>query len=643
MKKLVLLFANLLIISGFIIAQNASWCGTHISDEWMQAFYQRDKSHLTHKGGNLPEVAIPIVYHIVGDNNGNGYYGLHELFRSHCELQSLYDNASIRFYIKDIVYVNNTSYYEGTNTYGLFQQNDLNACNVYVVDNMDGVCGYSFVPENWDNSGWSGPNRGGIMLQKGCMQLGNTTYRHEMGHYLNLPHTFYGWEGEAPPGIGQNAPNSMGGVPVERADGSNCNAAGDGFCDTPPDYLSDRWTCNFDRNYRDPLGTLFTVDELNFMSYSNDGCSIYLKDDQLAEVNAAPSNHRAYLLNDPVPPVVSFPTMTGFAPAMNTNNLNPSNILVSWNAVPNAEYYHLQLALFNFNNPSVDIVVEDTFYVITNPSFNAEYEWRVKPISLTNVCTPFTSPIAFSTSGLSANIEVDNSTCSNTPDGSISVTMNQAGTFSYYWSCPNPTINNQIQNVNSGILSNLVPETYNLVVVRSNGDTMQTAVYVLAPNDVNVEINQVGLSLVATVTGGTPPYNYAWNTGAQTLSLSGISSGTYDFIVVDQNGCQKTVSGDFDENATSIKNDASSIVEALNLVPNPSKGNDVVVNVTLQELASGAIYLSDLSGKKLQELSFSGKTGVNAFTLPLNNISKGLYFVSIQIQGKTVTQKLIVQ
>ena len=43
--------------------QHGSWCGTEISDAWMQAFYQRDKSHLLHKSGNLDEVVIPIVYH----------------------------------------------------------------------------------------------------------------------------------------------------------------------------------------------------------------------------------------------------------------------------------------------------------------------------------------------------------------------------------------------------------------------------------------------------------------------------------------------------------------------------------------------------------------------------------------------------
>ena len=319
-------------------AQNGGWCGTEISDEGMQAFYQRDKSHLNRKTGNYPTVYIPIVYHLVGEDNGTGYYELSELFRAHCELQDLFNNADIVFYIKDIQYVDNSNYYSGGSTYPLFTNyNDRDACNVFLVSQMSGVCGYSFVP----STSGPGPNRGGIMLAMNCMEPGNTTYRHEMGHYLNLPHTFYGWEGENPPAIGTNAPNSIGGRLVERADQSNCLSSGDGFCDTPPDYLSDRWTCNFAREYRDPNGVLFTIDEKNYMSYSNDGCSSYLKDDQLAEVNAAPASYRPYLLNDPIPTIDTVASMGGLLPEQNTFNLNSNEVIISWNRTTNADYYHL--------------------------------------------------------------------------------------------------------------------------------------------------------------------------------------------------------------------------------------------------------------------------------------------------------------
>jgi len=643
MKYTLYFLGLILFITNPIQAQNTSWCGTEISQEWMDAFYQRDKSHLTHKAGIYPEVFIPIVYHIVGDNNGAGYFELQEVFRAHCELQALYNDADVKFYIKAIEYIDNTNYYNGNNTSGLFTTyNDRDACNVFVVSQMSGVCGYSYVPQAWNGSGWSGPNRGGIMLAQNCMEAGNTTYRHEMGHYLNLPHTFFGWEGEPAPGIGINAPTTINGSPVERADLTNCYTSGDGFCDTPPDYLSDRWTCNFARNYRDPLGNVFTVDEKNFMSYSNDGCSTYLKEEQLAEVNAAPASFRSYLLNDPVPTIVSFPTMTGFSPSPNTNNLNPNSIVLSWNPLPNATYYHLQATLFNFNNPTIDFVTQDTFYIIPNPPVNTAYQWRVKPVNFTNVCTDFTPIMKFSTSALSATINVVNSTCSENADGSIVVNLNQTGPFNYYWSCNDPFINSTIQNVNANTISNLVPETYAITVVKaSTGDTLFSQIQVLAPNEITISINQVGANLVATISGGTPPYAYVWNTGAETLSLINLTSGNYNIIVVDQNGCQKGAVGAFDANSTPIRN-VNDFISAMLLAPNPATADYANLLLTMKKVSAVQITLSDLSGKLLTSNQVESKIGINTYQLNLSELSNGIYFVNVSTEGLRKTAKLLV-
>lgn len=640
-KHILILLLFFLGLSTTIQAQHSSWCGTHISDDWMQAFYQRDKTHLTHKS-NLPEVFIPIVYHIVGDDNGNGYYGLHELFRSHCELQELYTNANITFYIKSIEYIDDTDWYNGESTYGLFQRNDMNACNVYVVDDMDGVCGYSFVPENWDGSGWSGPNRGGIMLQKGCMQIGNTTYRHEMGHYLNLPHTFYGWEGDDAPGIGQNAPNfTPSGSPVERVDGSNCSNSGDGFCDTPPDYLSDRWTCTFDRNYRDPNGVLFTIDEKNFMSYSNDGCAIYLKDDQLAEVNNAPSAHRSYLLIDPVPSIPSLTIANPVYPADNATSINSGSVTIKWNAQDNADYYHLQLTQFNFTNPTIDIVVEDTFYVFNNASLDADYEWRVKPINLLNVCTDFTAIQQFSTSRLSATATVTDNACPDDANGAISFVIDQAGSYTYLWSSSDPIANDLVSNINSSNLNNLISGTYDVMVVSSTNDTLLSSVDVSAPGDIIVNINQVGTALVATISGGQPPYNYAWDDGSQDLSLTGITTGNYTFVVVDQNGCQKVETGYYDENSTAIR-DINSNYPIL-ITPNPVKSNFCKLHLPFETNEAITFDLIDLRGKVQYSQAIDKQNGINQYTISLPDLTNGLYFANIKIGNKQQTYKLIIQ
>jgi hypothetical protein len=636
MKYTLYLLGLLFLFNSPAQAQEAAKCGTHVTAEEMETFYQRDKSHLSNKSGNYPEVYIPIVYHIVGDNNGNGYYGLEELFRSHCELKSLFDEANVNFYIKDINYVNNTNFFNGEGTQGLFfAYNDRDACNVFIVNSMDGVCGYSYVLGG-------GPNRGGIMLAINCMQTGNMTYRHEMGHYLNLPHTFSGWENQAPPGIGSNAPSFINGSQVERADLSNCLNSGDGFCDTPPDYIGDRWSCNFTRNYRDPLGNIFEVDEKNFMSYSSDGCGIYLKDDQYAEVNAASGTYRPYLLNDPVPPILPLNVITGFSPDANAVNLNSNLLIISWNSVSNASYYHLQATLFNINNPTIDIVTQDTFYIVNTASTNQTYQWRVKPINFTNVCTPFTPIKEFSTSALSADFIITNSSCAGNSDGSIGININESGTFNYYWSCEDIFINSTIQNVNSSTISNLIPATYSIIVVRAgSGDTLVSQAQVLAPNEIMIEINQVGAGLTASITGGTPPYTFVWSTGSENLSLNNIANGDYNIIAVDQNGCQKSAIGTYNSQATPIRN-VNDIIGAMIIAPNPAKSDLTKLLLTLEKASILQISLRDISGKLLFNDEVQADIGLNTYPLNLSEISNGIYFVNVSADGLRKSTKLVV-
>ncbi|MFD2602759.1 PKD domain-containing protein, partial [Flavobacterium suzhouense] len=49
-------------------------------------------------------------------------------------------------------------------------------------------------------------------------------------------------------------------------------------------------------------------------------------------------------------------------------------------------------------------------------------------------------------------------------------------------------------------------------------------------------------SITLNVTGGTPGYTYLWNTGATTMNLSNVSSGTYSVTVKDSNNCTKQLS-----------------------------------------------------------------------------------------------------
>ena len=163
------------------------------------------------------DYVVPIFYHIIGDDNGNGYFSQDDLWRLHCELNEDFETLGIQFYIFDTNYTasNNFYYYEQSNA-GSTMFNTLNASNVvnvYITEAASSggsvVCGYY--------SGW--PSGGGVVVNKSCSGLGSTTLTHEMGHYFGLPHTFSGWEGR------DYDTNPISVNNWERVNGSNCSSA----------------------------------------------------------------------------------------------------------------------------------------------------------------------------------------------------------------------------------------------------------------------------------------------------------------------------------------------------------------------------------------------------------------------------------
>ena len=132
--------------------------------------------------------------------------------------------------------------------------------------------------------------------------------------------------------------------------------------------------------------------------------------------------------------------------------------------------------------------------------------------------------------------------CFGNTTGSIDVTV-QGGTspYSYLWNT----------NVTTEDLTNLAAGTYTLTVTDSLNCTEVIVVELTepaAPLDVTlgvVDVSCFGDStgvIDATVTGGTAPYTYLWNTADTTEDLSGLAIGTYTITVTDTNACTFDIS-----------------------------------------------------------------------------------------------------
>ncbi|MBD2769207.1 SprB repeat-containing protein [Hymenobacter sp. BT664] len=114
-------------------------------------------------------------------------------------------------------------------------------------------------------------------------------------------------------------------------------------------------------------------------------------------------------------------------------------------------------------------------------------------------------------------------------------------------------------------------------------------------------------TIISGVAGGTPPYQYSWNTGESTANLSSLAAGRYFLFVRDANGCRAT----------------KAIV-----VPEPT-GYVLTVNATpptCHDGCDGSIVLNLAGGVPPYTYTWQ-QTGVNTNTL--SNLCSGTYQVTV--------------
>jgi gliding motility-associated-like protein len=133
--------------------------------------------------------------------------------------------------------------------------------------------------------------------------------------------------------------------------------------------------------------------------------------------------------------------------------------------------------------------------------------------------------------------------CFGANDGKASVAPS-GGTpgYNYTWTASVPG------TFTGSSLSNLAPGTYTVLVTDNNGCSKSHQFIITQPDSINFSITgshitcfgfNNGSAAIVNITGGTGPYNYSWNTTPvqTTISISGLTLGTYTATVTDANGC----------------------------------------------------------------------------------------------------------
>lgn len=140
--------------------------------------------------------------------------------------------------------------------------------------------------------------------------------------------------------------------------------------------------------------------------------------------------------------------------------------------------------------------------------------------------------------GFAANPIITNVSCKGETNGAVGLELN-GGTapFSYAWSNGETT----------EMINNLVANDYAYTVTDATGCTSMNSIAVTEPSDsLMVTFDKTpetctgdldGTS-IATITGGTAPYDVLWSDGSTVTSRTDLAGGVYTLSITDVNGCQ---------------------------------------------------------------------------------------------------------
>ncbi len=127
-------------------------------------------------------------------------------------------------------------------------------------------------------------------------------------------------------------------------------------------------------------------------------------------------------------------------------------------------------------------------------------------------------------------------------------------------------------------------------------------------------------SAVASASGGTEPYTYAWSNGSTSATLSGVASGNYALTVVDADDCEQV---------------ASVFIPAETLVFDISVTDESMLGAN-----DGAISVNNVTGG-MSPYFYQWSTGAN--TASITNLSGGDYVVTITSEnGCSVSETIMV-
>ncbi|MCK4678634.1 MAG: T9SS type A sorting domain-containing protein [Bacteroidales bacterium] len=248
------------------------------------------------------------------------------------------------------------------------------------------------------------------------------------------------------------------------------------------------------------------------------------------------------------------------------------------------------------------------------------------------------------TGGIGCQIIKSDITCNNGNDGIILISLLSG--------VPDNNLFYSIDGGNSftedNLFTQLTAGTYSIIINYIDYDIYTSEITLIElekpvnlGNDTIINIDQ---QLVLDADSGYS--SYLWNNGSieQTLFVDGITYGegihTFYVDVTDSNYCSSSDT----INITIIDNSSineSNTSQLFKIYPNPSTGI-FFIDMLTENTENFDIEIYNIKGNCVQKVSSYNIIGNKRFTLNLNNLSKGIYFITLLYQDNSYVSKVII-
>lgn len=198
------------------------------------------------------------------------------------------------------------------------------------------------------------------------------------------------------------------------------------------------------------------------------------------------------------------------------------------------------------------------------------------------------------------NTLITNVNCYGESNGALQVqTINGNGILRY-------ELNQSLIQTNS-IFDSLIAGNYNIIVTDTNQCADTISINLLQPpllstteNIVNAKcFGMANGSIIASASGGVPPYNIAWSTGSSDFSITNLSAGNYSYTLTDQHNCMRNDTATVQQpDALAITHNATngSCAGAANATASVNvTGGTTPYNYAWSPISSNTYYVSNLS------------------------------------------------